>query len=66
VNELRIGTAEIVRLGMTTADMPALASFVVRGLDHDVDPATVATEVTYWRRRFSGVHFTGHDPSGAE
>jgi len=38
--------------------MPALASFVTRGLDPDIDPAAVAAEVTAWRKRFSGVHFT--------
>jgi glycine hydroxymethyltransferase len=58
VNGLRIGTPEIVRLGMTAADMPELASFVARGLDERVDPATVAADVTAWRRRFAGVHFT--------
>jgi glycine hydroxymethyltransferase len=61
-NGLRIGTPEIVRLGMTEADMPALASFIARGLDHGTDPATVAPEVTSWRRRFSGVHFTADQP----
>ncbi|GAA2894272.1 serine hydroxymethyltransferase [Streptosporangium fragile] len=63
VNGLRIGTPEIVRLGMTEADMPVLASFVARGLDGSVDPATVAPEVTEWRRGFSGVHFTADNPS---
>ena len=57
-NGLRIGTPELARLGMTEADMPALAGFIARGLDADVDPATVAAEVTAWRRQFSGVHFT--------
>ncbi|MEV0407025.1 aminotransferase class I/II-fold pyridoxal phosphate-dependent enzyme [Actinoallomurus sp. NPDC050550] len=58
VGGLRVGTPEIVRLGMTDADMPVLASFIARGLDPDVEPETVATEVTKWRTRFSGVHFT--------
>jgi glycine hydroxymethyltransferase len=62
VNGLRIGTPEIVRLGMTEADMPVLASFVARGLNPSVDPGTVASEVTEWRRGFSGVHFTADDP----
>jgi glycine hydroxymethyltransferase len=57
-NGLRIGTPEVARLGMTTVDMPALASFIARGLDPDTDPATVAPEVTTWRKQFSGVHFT--------
>lgn len=63
LNGLRIGTPEIARLGMTAGDMPALASFLARGLDDRVDPADVAAEVTPWRRRFSGVHFTTDSPS---
>jgi glycine hydroxymethyltransferase len=63
VNGLRIGTPEIVRLGMTSADMPALASFIARGLDPDADLAAVGSEVTQWRRQFSGVHFTAEHPS---
>lgn len=58
VNGLRIGTPEIVRRGMTGEDMPVLASFIARGLDPDTDPESVAAEVTDWRKRFSGVHFT--------
>ncbi|MEV5710303.1 aminotransferase class I/II-fold pyridoxal phosphate-dependent enzyme [Actinoallomurus sp. NPDC052274] len=57
-NGLRVGTPEIVRLGMTEADMPALASFIARGLDRDTEPEAVAAEVTTWRAGFSGVHFT--------
>ncbi|WP_030918379.1 serine hydroxymethyltransferase [Streptosporangium amethystogenes] len=63
VNGLRIGTPEIARLGMTEADMPELASFIARGLDENVDPGTVAPEVTEWRSRFSGVRFTVDNPS---
>lgn len=62
-NGLRLGSPEITRLGMTESDMPALASFIARGLDPDVDPSTVAPEVTAWRRQFSGVHFTVDNPS---
>jgi glycine hydroxymethyltransferase len=57
LNGLRIGTPEIARLGMTVDDMPTLAGFLARGLDQDTDPATVAVEVTQWRRGFRGVHF---------
>ncbi|MFB9677561.1 serine hydroxymethyltransferase [Streptosporangium vulgare] len=63
VNGLRVGTPELVRLGMTGADMPELASFIARGLDENVDPATVAPEVTEWRSRFSGVRFTVDNPA---
>lgn len=63
VNGLRMGTPELVRLGMTAADMPGLADLIVRGLDGGVDPATVAPEVTAWRKQFSGIHFTADQPS---
>ena len=62
VNGLRIGTPELVRLGMTTDDMPALADFIVRGLDQDEDPSAVAPEVTAWRKQFTGVHYTADQP----
>ena len=62
VNGLRIGTPELVRLGMTDADMPDLASFIARGLDPSLDPATVAPEVTEWRHQFGGIHFTVDQP----
>lgn len=57
VNGLRLGTPEVARLGMTETDMPQLASFISRSLDPGTDPATVAPEVTQWRRQFTGVHF---------
>nr|BFE82175.1 hypothetical protein GCM10020093_047760 [Planobispora longispora] len=63
VNGLRLGTPEIVRIGATEADMPALASFIARALDPATDPAAVAPEVTEWRGQFSGVHFTADNPS---
>jgi glycine hydroxymethyltransferase len=60
VNGLRMGTPELVRLGMKPQDMTDLAGLIARGLDVDVDPATVAPEVTAWRKQFSGVHYTAH------
>jgi glycine hydroxymethyltransferase len=62
VNGLRIGTPELARIGMTVQDMPQLAQFIARGLDDQQDPALVAAEVTAWRRRFTGVHFTADHP----
>lgn len=58
VNGLRIGTPELVRLGMTTADMAVLAGLIADGLARQSDPAQVAAQVTQWRAGFSGVHFT--------
>jgi glycine hydroxymethyltransferase len=62
VNGLRMGTPELVRLGMKPGDMTELGGLIARGLDLDVDPATVAPEVTAWRKRFSGVHYTAEQP----
>jgi glycine hydroxymethyltransferase len=45
---------------MKPQDMSDLAGLIARGLDADVDPATVAPEVTAWRKQFSGVHYTAH------
>lgn len=42
---------------MTDTDMPALASFIARGLSPDEDPAAVGCEVTDWRKQFTEVHF---------
>jgi glycine hydroxymethyltransferase len=62
VNGLRIGTPELVRLGMKPADMAELAGFLARGLDEGVPPEEVASEVTGWRKQFSGVHYTAEQP----
>jgi glycine hydroxymethyltransferase len=52
---LRLGTPEVVRRGMTAADMPALAALIARALTDD--PDTVAADVTAFRGRFGGVAF---------
>jgi glycine hydroxymethyltransferase len=62
VNGLRIGTPELVRRGAKPADMADLAALVARGLDRATDPGTVAPDVTAWRKRFTGVHFTADQP----
>ena len=56
MNGLRLGTPEIVRWGMTEADMPELAALIVRGLRGEV-PEGVAADVTAFRRRFGRLHF---------
>jgi glycine hydroxymethyltransferase len=58
VSGLRIGTPEVVRLGMGPEDMDELASLVADGLAPDADLAGVAARVTRWRSQFSGVHYT--------
>jgi glycine hydroxymethyltransferase len=55
LNGLRLGTPEIVRRGMTAADMPELAALIARALGPD--PGSVASEVTALRRRFTGFRF---------
>lgn len=54
LNGLRLGTPEIVRIGLDEEDMPRLASLLVRGLTGD---RGVADEVTVWRSTLTGVHF---------
>jgi glycine hydroxymethyltransferase len=58
LNGLRIGTPEIVRLGMKVEHMDQLADFIARSLDATVDSLSVKSEVTQWRKQFSGVHYT--------
>ena len=55
---LRIGTPEIVRWGMTSADMPELATLITDGLNGD--PVAVAGRTTAFRQRFSTVHYVRH------
>jgi glycine hydroxymethyltransferase len=63
MNGLRLGTPELVRLGISPTDMPDLANLIARGLDPDVDPNQVAPDLSEWRKQFSGVHFTADQPS---
>jgi glycine hydroxymethyltransferase len=58
LNGLRIGTPEIVRLGMKPEHMSDLASFIARSLANSVDSLALQGEVTEWRKQFSGVHYT--------
>ena len=58
LNGLRIGTPEIVRLGMKVEHMDQLADFIAQSLDSSVAPAGIKQEVTQWRKQFSGVHYT--------
>uniref|UniRef100_UPI004049843F serine hydroxymethyltransferase n=1 Tax=Candidatus Planktophila sp. TaxID=2175601 RepID=UPI004049843F len=58
LNGLRIGTPEIVRIGMKVEDMKDLAGFIARSLDTNVEPKSIQREITEWRKQFSGVHYT--------
>ena len=53
MNGLRIGTPELVRWGMTSADAPRLAGLIAQALQG----AGVAAEVSDWRRSFDQLHF---------
>lgn len=52
---LRLGTPEIVRWGMTPADMPELAVLVSEALIGD--PVAVAPRTTAFRSRFRDLHY---------
>ncbi|MGE0844898.1 MAG: hypothetical protein AB7L41_01425, partial [Flavobacteriaceae bacterium] len=57
MNGLRLGTPEIVRFGMTAADMPELARLIARALTSNEPPAELAAATTAFRRRFDRLHF---------
>ncbi|WP_439496875.1 serine hydroxymethyltransferase [Bosea sp. (in: a-proteobacteria)] len=57
VNGLRLGTPEIVRCGMTPADMPELAGYIAEGLSGARPFEAVAKDVTAFRQRFTRLHF---------
>jgi len=63
VNGLRLGTPELVRLGMGEPDMAELAGLIAAGLDLAAEPEQVAAEVSAWRKQFSGVHYTADQPN---
>jgi glycine hydroxymethyltransferase len=57
LNGLRIGTPEIVRWGMTAANMPELGELVAGVLLERSAPEQLAAAVTEFRRRFNTLHF---------
>ncbi len=57
VNGLRLGTPEIVRFGMTPADMPELAGYIAEGLSGARPAEAIARDVTAFRSRFKKLHF---------
>jgi glycine hydroxymethyltransferase len=58
LNGLRIGTPEVVRVGMTPDDMREVAAFAAAALDTATDPAKIASAVSAWRTRFDRVQHT--------
>ena len=63
INGLRIGTPEIVRLGMKVEHMDQLADFIARSLDLANDAHSIQREITEWRKQFKGVHYTVDTPN---
>ncbi len=57
LNGLRLGTPEIVRWGMTAADMPQLARLIARVLIGNEAPEAVAADVTAFRGRFRTLRY---------
>ena len=53
---IRLGTNEMVRWGMTAADMVAVADAIVRAVRGE-DPGAIAEDVDRFRRAFDRVHF---------
>jgi glycine hydroxymethyltransferase len=56
VNGLRIGTPELVRWGMTEADMPRLAGLIAEALRAN-DPAAIAPRTAEFRSQFRELHY---------
>ena len=56
MNGLRIGTPEIVRWGVTEADIPEIAALLARALKSNA-PEDMATEVANLRRKFNTLHY---------
>jgi len=56
MNGLRIGTPELVRWGVTVADIPELAGLVAQALRSN-DPAALAAQTRALRARFTALHF---------
>ncbi len=56
LNGLRIGTPELVRWGVTVADIPAIAALLAEALRSN-DPAAIAPRTRALRARFNRLHF---------
>ena len=56
-NGIRIGTPELVRIGMTAADMGALGEIIAEALLSEGDISELASRVAAMRDSFTGLHF---------
>ena len=57
LNGLRLGTPEIVRLGLTPADMPRLARLIAQVLAAPSSATAVRAEIAAWRRKLGGLRY---------
>ena len=57
MNGLRLGTPEIVRLGMGPRHMPDLARLIARALQSDEDALSLSGQVSELRQAFTELHF---------
>jgi glycine hydroxymethyltransferase len=57
MNGLRFGTPEIVRWGMKPEHMPELAALIQRALIGNEEGASVAADVSAFRRKFRRLHY---------
>lgn len=57
VNGLRLGTNEVVRWGMDVEHMETIADFLARVIVQAENPASVAPDVSTFRREFQTIHF---------
>ena len=57
MNGLRLGTPEIVRLGMGPRHMPDLARLIARSLHSDEDAVNLSGQVREMRQAFAELHF---------
>ncbi len=66
LNGLRLGTPEIVRLGLTPSDMPRLARLMARVLATAGEAVEVRAEITAWRHELVGLRYVvdGHPTAG--
>jgi glycine hydroxymethyltransferase len=55
---LRIGTTEVTRLGMGSAEMATIADFIARILVDGADPAALAADVVDFRLPFQTLYYT--------
>ena len=61
LNGLRIGTPDLVRWGVSEADVPTLAALIARALVAK-EPETLAAEVARLRATFDTLHFIRREP----